>query len=255
MVKKNDKKDEMDIIRLQKGIFQVCVLGSTPLIFNRMAEKAKRQLLLPKEMSKAEKKSNLKHNPPQEFRDSAHRFSADDMPTRLFLPSTTFKKAMSSAAIDVPGATKAEIGRLVWVVGQSICIYGIPQLHMGIVRSADMNRTPDVRTRAIIGEWACRFQVSYSIPLLTERAVVNLLAAAGMIRGVGDWRVEKGSGDYGQFELVDEKDKRFLSIIKSGGRVAQDAAIKDPQPWDDESAELLTWYFDEVNDRGRKAVA
>ena len=74
---------------------------------------------------------------------------------------------------------------------------------------------------------------------------------AGIMRGVGDYRPEKGKGDYGQFELVAANDPRFLAVIKDGGRRAQDAALANPSPYDAESAELLTWYGVEAeNDRG-----
>jgi len=118
-----------------------------------------------------------------------------------------------------------------------------------------MNKTPDVRTRAIVPEWACKLSVTYVKPILREQAVVNLLAAAGIMRGVGDWRPEKGAGNYGQFELVGKDDARFKAIVKAGGRAAQDAALADPECYDPESAELLTWFTDEAGRRGFKVVA
>ena len=40
--------------------------------------------------------------------------------------------------------------------------------------------------------------------------------------------------------------------MKSGGREAQDAALLHPVPYDDESAEMLTWFEAEVKRRGRE---
>ena len=84
---------------------------------------------------------------------------------------------------------------------------------MSITRSADKNRTPDVRTRAILPEWACKLRIAYTKPILREQAIFNLLAAAGLQSGVGDWRQEKGSGSYGAFKLVNADDPDFLRNI------------------------------------------
>ena len=94
------------------------------------------------------------------------------------------------AALDLPGARKAQIGRLVQVKEGTyrdlIPIYGEPQLLMSVTRSADMNRTPDIRSRCIIPNWAAQITISFVLPTLRETAVVNLLAAAGITAGVGD---------------------------------------------------------------------
>jgi len=246
---------EISVIEISQGRIEFCVLGKTPLILNRMSEKAGRELLLPRKKTAADKAASLKHNPPEEYRASAYKAIGDEAPTRLLILATAFKGAMRSCAVDIPGAAKAQIGRLTYVEGDYVDIYGVPKLSMAIVRSADMNRTPDVRTRAIVPQWAARVSVNYVQPILREQAVANLLAAAGIMRGVGDWRPEKGSGSYGQFELVSKDDKRFLSIIKSGGRAAQDEALANPEPYDAESAELLAWFETEATRRGFAVVA
>jgi hypothetical protein len=126
---------------------------------------------------------------------------------------------------------------------------------MSIVRSADMNKTPDVRTRAIVPVWACRLSVTFVQPLIRAQAVANLLAAAGITIGVGDWRPEKGAGSYGQFRIVDQDDAEFRAILKAGGRKAQEEALEHPVCYDDETTELLSWYEDERQRRSLKGVA
>jgi hypothetical protein len=120
---------------------------------------------------------------------------------------------------------------------------------MAGVRSADMNKTPDIRTRAIVFPWAAVVKVSYVVPLITPTAVVNLAYAAGLTVGVGDWRPEKGKGTYGQFELVDEDDPRLPAVF-AHGRASQLAALRDPEPYDEESAELLAWWQGDTRRRG-----
>src|SRR5580765_1634842 len=196
--KSTPSQDESEIIEVTRGQFDCCILGTSPLILNRMSEKAKRELLMPKGRKNAiEKATTLKHEPVAEYRASAYRLHDEDAPTLLAILSTAFKRAIGTAALDMPGAKKAQIGRLTYIEGEYVGIFGVPKLFMSIVRSADMNKTPDVRTRAIVPQWACRVGITYVEPLIRPQAVANLLAAAGLTVGVGDWRSEKGAGSYG----------------------------------------------------------
>jgi hypothetical protein len=86
--------------------------------------------------------------------------------------------------------------------------------------------------------------VRYVVPLLRQASVLNLLLAAGVTAGVGDWRPEKGKGDYGQFEIATPGDSRVQERCTIG-REAQLRAFAEPRPYDSETAELLSWYQDE----------
>lgn len=44
--------------------------------------------------------------------------------------------------------------------------------------------------------------------------------------GVGDWRQEKGSGNYGCYKLTTADDPEFLEVIANGGRQAQKDALE-----------------------------
>ena len=74
-----------------------------------------------------------------------------------------------------------------------------------------------------------------------------------MVSGVGDFRQEKGKGNFGLFDLVGADDPTWRRIAKAGVRDAQDAALNDPEFFDEESQELFTWFEEEINRRGRKA--
>jgi hypothetical protein len=245
-----------DILKVTTGTFDCCIVGTSPLILNRMSEKAKHELLLPRGRKSAiEKATSLKHHPIDEYRASAYTMPSDSDPTLLAILSTAFKGALRSAALDMPGAKKAQIGRLTYIAGELVGIYGVPKLFMSITRSADMNKTPDVRTRAIVPAWACRLTITFVQPLIRAQAVANLLAAAGITIGVGDWRPEKGAGSYGQFRIADRDDPEFLAILKAGGRKQQVSGIDHPVCYDNETTELLSWYQDEVSKRTLKGVA
>lgn len=248
--------ESTDILQVERGDLEVCVLGSSPLILNRMSEKAKRELLMPKgRKTMVERATSLKHNPMEEYRASAYTMPSETAPTLLAILATSFKGAMATAALDLPGAKKSQIGRLTYVNGDRVPVFGVPQLFMSVTRSADMNKTPDVRTRAIVPQWACRLHITYIKPLMRQQAVVNLLAAAGLTIGVGDWRPEKGKGNYGQFEIVGEDDPRYTAILKAGGRKPQQAAIDNPVCYDDETTSLLSWFDDELAKRSLRGVA
>lgn len=250
------KKDtEIQILEINTGRLDFCVLGKTPLILNRMSEKAQRELLLPRgRKNAAEKAASLKHNPLEEYRASVYRDPDESAPTYLLMMATAFKGALRSAAMDLPGSSKSQIGRLTFVEGQWVPIFGVPQIFMSVTRSADMNRTPDIRTRAILPEWACRVSITFVKPILRDQAVANLFAAAGITMGVGDFRPEKGKGNYGQFELVSEDNEQFQRIMKLG-RADQVAAMEEPEPHDAETEDLLSWFDVEVRRRGFKTVS
>jgi hypothetical protein len=246
--KQTTTETELTITAIRQGRVEFCLLGSSPLFFHRVGQKAQETLLLGGggRKTKADKAQGLKHEPMKEYRESVYTNRGDERPTRLCFPAPGFKKAMGTAALVLPGMTKAEIGRLVWVEGYSIDIWGVPQLHMTPVRLLGMDRPLDIRTRAILPQWACRVEVRYVTPILKSQGIANLMGAAGMVSGIGDWRQEKGAGDHGRFEIVAPDHPQFQHIVQTGGREAQDAALQDPECYDEESRRLLTWFSAEV---------
>jgi hypothetical protein len=242
---------EITVMEVQIGEFECYVLGNTPIILHRMSQKDRGKLLSPgPKANAAEKQARLKHDPLREFRDAAHVIKQEGAGTLLGMPASAFKGCLRSAATDLPGTKKAQIGRLTYVVGEMIEIYGVPQILCSVTRSSDIKKTPDIRTRPIIPRWAARLVVRYIKPQLREQGVVNLLVAAGMYIGVGDWRTEKGAGTYGQFRLCAPDDPLYLEIVRTGGREAQKEAMDDPTPYDADTGELLAWFDAEVKRRG-----
>jgi hypothetical protein len=165
------------------------------------------------------------------------------------MPSPAVKGAMMTAALETKGTNKTQIGRLVWVQGYSCDLYGVPKVFMSIVRSADMKRTPDVRTRAMLLEWCIPVTIQYVMPQMSEQSIYQLLSNGGIIVGVGDFRQEKGKGNFGQFEVSTKEECQ--GIIDSGGMKQQDAAIKNPECVDADTEELLGWFQAEVKKRGK----
>lgn len=252
------KKDEQQalVVDITTETIDICVLGTSPLIMNRMSEKAMRELLMPApKKTTGEKKTTLKHDPVSEFRASPYTLQDPSAPAFLALMSTAFKGALRSVAVDMAGASKAQLGRNTFVSGTYTPIFGLPQIFCAVTRSADMAKTPDVRTRAILPEWAAVVRLTYTTPILNQTAVVKLFAAAGITIGVGDWRPEKGKGDFGQFKIVSNDDAAWVRIVKEQGRKAQEAALAEPVAFDGETESLLAWFDVEARRREFKVAS
>jgi len=250
------KKNEgpISVIDVTQDEVTFRLLGRSPLIMERVGPKAWRELLFPSgRKTAADKLQSLKHEPTDEFRHAAYR--TVDGPTLLYMPATAFKDAVRSAAVDLAGVTKAEIGRLTYIAEDRIPIYGVPQLVMSVVRSSDMAKTPDIRTRPIIPMWAAELTIQFVRPKLNNQAIGNLLAAAGMTIGVGGWRQEKGSGSYGLWRIVTPKEEDIYAAVCEQGRAVQEAAMADPLCYDEQSAEMLQWFADEFERRKQRGVA
>ena len=244
--------ETIHVTEMQRGHVTMNIIGQSPLIMHRMAAKAARELLLPSggRKTSAGRAATLKHDPHVELVDCLYKHAAGNpAPTRLKFPSEALKQAVAKAALDTPGTKKTEIGRLLSPGERNVSIFGIPQIFCSVVRSSDMNRTPDVRTRAILAEWCATVSFYFIQPKLTAKSVSTLLATAGITCGIGDWRQEKGSGDYGQFRLVSPDDADFLRIQAAGGVEAQDAAIAAPVAYDEDTEELLSWFDVELQRR------
>jgi hypothetical protein len=253
MASKKSETTTIDVLKVTTSRITFHIVGTSPLICNAMSEKARQQLLLPPETkSRTQRQSTLKHDPIEEYKRSVYKARGDEAPTRIIFPGAGFKALLASTALDLTGASKSQIGRLSWVPEYNVHVYGIPALLMSVVRSADMARTPDIRTRAIVPQWACTFSIECVTPMLNEQAVTNLLASGGITRGIGDWRPEKGKGSFGQFRIAGPDDPEYQTIVKSGGRLAQDAALGNPTCYDNESEELLSWFNTEAKRRGLK---
>jgi hypothetical protein len=242
--------ESIEIMELKMGLVKFYLLGTTPLIMHRMSEKARQQLLFPdRKKNDAEKQSTLKHDPVAEFQASVYRTRDDSRAARLHMPAGAFKSAITDAALRIPGATKTAVGQLTSIPEVDIPIYGVPKLFMSVVREGGINKTPNIRTRAIIEKWCAVLPVRFVSSLIKERDVANLAGAGGIIMGVGDWRPEKGAGSYGQFMLVNEHDKQFAEVMRTMGRKPQDAALASPICYDEESEELLAWFETETRRR------
>lgn len=251
MAKVVKEKTAIEIQEIKMGRVRCNIVGTSPLIMHRFASKAWRELLFPSgRKNSAERAESLKHDPIGEFREAVYINRSEAEPALIHFPNNAFSKALAAAALDIPGANKSQISRLTSIASTQVNFFGCPQVFMAMVRSSDMNHTPDVRSRPIFPEWACTIEIQFVSSLLKQNQVINLLAAAGVIVGLGDWRPQKG-GNYGQFKIVGDEDEDFRRIVKTQGRVAQRHALAAAESYDADTEELLAWFKEEVVKRER----
>lgn len=240
---------EISIVPLRRGSTRLRIIGQTPLYQNRMAAKAKQQLLVGGQKKGRADRATIKHDPMREYVDSAEVLK--DGPTALGLKVIAVKAAMATAALETPGLTKTSAQRLLFMPGDHAPLYGTPQLKMDVVRSADINKTPDVRTRCYLPRWCAEIEVQFIVPQLSASAVVTLLCNAGVLVGVGDFRQEKGKGAYGSFRVLGEgdQDAEWDDLVANHGRAAQEAALSAPECADADTSDLMEFFFSETRRR------
>ena len=229
---------ELQIDPLKRGRLTLRLIGETPLYFNAMSAKARRDLLIGGKRKTTAQKRDIKHDPLAEFHASVYR--EDDGPTLLSFPAPAVKAAMATAALETEGVTKTSVQRLIFLPHYRLRIYGTPLLKMDVVRSADISKTPDVRTRAFLPRWATEIDIAYVTPTLSAHAIVSLLVNAGIVCGIGDYRQEKGRGSFGTFRVLgpDDQDDAWDALM-SEGREAQVAAMEAAEPADPETRDLM----------------
>ena len=167
----------------------------------------------------------------------------------LGFPASGVKGAMATAALETAGVNKTSVNRLIFLPQQKVSIWGTPKLFMDVVRSADMNKTPDIRTRAIVNQWCAEVDIAFVTPTLSQHSVIALLANAGMICGIGDNRQEKGKGNYGSWFVDWEENGQFNDTwnkLQKEGRKVQEKAMEKIIINDDETQELYDFYQEEV---------
>src|SRR3990167_9542624 len=175
-VKKAEKATEISVQTLKQGHVRLRIIGMTGLYCNRMAKKAKEQLLTGGRKKTSTEKLNIKHHPLDEYRDSVELLR--EGPTALGIKVTAIKGAMCTAALETAGVTKTSSQRLLFMPGDYAALYGTPAVRIDVVRSADINKTPDVRTRAYLPVWGAEIDIKYITPQLSISAVTSLLCNA-----------------------------------------------------------------------------
>lgn len=253
-IKKTTASESIQIHTLKQGQIKLRMIGQTPLYFNSMGSKAMRDLLAGARKKTVADRNKIKHNPEIEYRESLYTKKEGD--TALYFPAAGVKGAMATAALETEGIKKTSVQRLIFLPESKMQVWGRPMLKMDIVRSSDINRTPDVRTRGFLPEWCAEITIKYVTPTLSAQGIVSLLANAGQIVGLGDFRQEKGRGSFGTWtvassENMSSEEQEIWNHITKQGREVQELAIEYPEFADQETASLMEFLQEE---RARRAA-
>lgn len=213
----------------QRYVIGLEVMGLTDLIQNNFSQKSMEQMLK-KHMGMNVHKETKK---PREVIENAKILNTDG---RICLPPQGFKAAMLTASMTQKTFKKTQLRIALFVAGSSIPITYeemVPRVDM--VRTAGINRTPDVRFRPQFTKWKARLLIEIS-DLISAQSAVDLLNLAGAV-GVGEWRPEK-NGTFGTFRVVRHiDDPKELAEVQSqcavplvGLRVPEWAMDQDIDP-------------------------
>jgi hypothetical protein len=256
-----DLTEEIVVPTLTRASVRLRIIGTTGHIQNRMAAKAMQTLLVGGQRKTKADRAQIKHDPPSEYRNSVEMMPRNgrrerhngDHPgaTALALRTVAVKAAMCTAALDTNGLSKTSSQRLLFMPNEFSPLYGVPQLRMDVVRSADIAKTPDIRTRAFLPRWGAEVELQFVVPQLSGRSVLALLCNAGVLVGVGDGRQEKGKLNYGCFRVIGEgqQDDEWDDLVANHGRTAQLKALQKPEYANEETAELMAFFFAETQRR------
>lgn len=190
---------------------RVKVIGTSPLIIHKFAEKTKKEIL-DKQMGN-KTKAKPKRNPIKDFMESLYWLTEE--PTehteeafekalkegaRFGFPATGFKQSAVSAGYRAK-ITKDRVSVMgaFYIEGEFVEIKGTPQIREDMVRL--QKSSADLRYRGEFKEWEAEMTVKYNADVLSATELVNLFNYGGFACGVGEWRVEK-EGQYGMYRVA-----------------------------------------------------
>lgn len=197
---------EITLKKLDRVVFEIPIMGTSPLIVNRWSEKAKAMMLEAQQTTARPKKSPK--DPVANFEASQYRFGDDD--DRHGFPATGFKAAIVHAARLFDGITQVQIKQTVLVEGEGreqLVPIEFGELTMREDTPRNASGVADLRYRAQYHPWSTTLRVRTIAGQIDEGSLIALVDAAG-IGGVGEWRPtspKSATGTYGTFEVVDQK--------------------------------------------------
>jgi hypothetical protein len=188
----------ISIDRIEAVTIRVPIIGTSPLIVHRFAEKAKRQML---DAMTGRKTLKEPKDPVADYEGAFYLTTAEE----YGFPATAFKQAtVGGARFYGSSVTMTALRQSIFfggVPGDGMSltpIDGEPQMREDVVR---VNRGgTDLRYRPEFQQWSAVLTVTYVKAMLTKNSLLSLIDAGGMGVGVGEWRPEKG-GDFGTFRI------------------------------------------------------
>jgi hypothetical protein len=214
----------INLPRMSREKINITLIGETPLIVHRFAEKSKREML--EKQTKSAQKGKAAKNPEADFEASIYRMADGSHG----FPAVAFKAAAVTACTSLAGITKVAARQAFHVSGQQSIRQGafsaaitteeLVQVHCPApTMREDMVRvgmgTSDIRYRAQYWPWAVDLIVEFNPLAMSAEQVLNLFNTAGFACGVGEWRPER-DGSNGRFRVAEASDDALLIEIQKG---------------------------------------
>lgn len=218
------KQEIIEIKPIEMREVRLKIVGDTPLIMHAWSEKAKKQML-DTQMGKAKGKQKDKKSPAQDFIDSMYwltdKPAAADVESEegklaLFIqavqngakfgfPVTALKQAAISASYRKNWTKDKMSLRGVFFVdggfGEFMEIKSDPPIMREDMVKVGMG-TADLRYRGEFQNWSATFTIKYDANGQYDlSSIVNMIAAGGVVCGLGEWRVER-DGQFGMYHVA-----------------------------------------------------
>ena len=241
-------REEVKIQRIASKVYNITLIGTTGLYLHKMSQKAQSDLLLGSKKKTTADKQKIRHNPLQDFRNSMYFSKEQSAKAAVFFPAMAIKRAMRTIAVEIEGVQGTQIDRLVYIPDEYIELIGTPILRMDVARLSNINRTPDIRTRAYLPTWATQFVIRAAYPQFSQATIQALLSNAGQFVGIGDNRQERGKGSFGTFAVAEGLPD---NLPVKGNKNRQIAAFENPNVDElhGDSAALFELWRKEVRKR------
>ena len=208
---KNNTTTEVIIPAINIQYASIHVVGDSPLIVHKWAEKAKKEIL-DKQMKKAKTKGHEAKDPVRDFIDSLYWLEGEPEEkteegfakaiqngVKFGFPATAFKASAVAAGYRA-GVTKDKVSMnaAFHIDDEFVEINGIPEMREDMVRVG--MGTADIRYRGEFKEWSATFHVKFNASAISLEQLINLFNLGGFACGLGEWRPEKG-GRNGMFHV------------------------------------------------------
>jgi hypothetical protein len=211
--KSKDPKGAVELERITDEVITVPVVGLTPVIPHKWAEKAKGMMRDKQTSGAGTARPKREAKDPEEEAENAMYRLPDGRPG---IPATAFKGAMVAACRFFEGLPMTEGRLMIYVRGegpdQLVALSGTEAVREDTPRNATGVVDLRYRTALLAGvdgvePWRADVTVVYPPRLISEKSILALLDAAGRV-GVGDWRPgspKSNTGTYGTFRIDDER--------------------------------------------------
>jgi len=186
---------QVTITPIKIGNFKLKIVGTSPMLQEKMAEKTMEALKNQME-GKGKDKKTIKDFE-GEVAGKIHRNSKGE----VCFPAGGFKKAIVEASPYLDGFDK-KLAKSIVVVGDLVPIKYTKQVtNKTIGKMSGITKAPRPIWRPEFQNWSCELELRYNESLITPEQIVNLTKLAGFHIGVGGWTPQH-NGSYGMFTVA-----------------------------------------------------